>query len=61
MTNINAGMMRNAIKSAIKNLDVNKEMVNSLNVFPVPDGVRRREGLVVWCVPCRLRVLQRGL
>lgn len=38
MTNINAGMMRNAIKSAIKNLDVNKEMVNSLNVFPVPDG-----------------------
>lgn len=30
--------MRNAIKSAIKNLDVNKEMVNSLNVFPVPDG-----------------------
>lgn len=38
MTNINSGMMRNAIKSAIKNLDVNKEMVNSLNVFPVPDG-----------------------
>lgn len=38
MTNINAGMMRNVIKSAIKNLDVNKEMVNSLNVFPVPDG-----------------------
>ena len=38
MTNINAGMMRNAIKSVIKNLDVNKEMVNSLNVFPVPDG-----------------------
>lgn len=38
MTNINAGMIRNAIKSAIKNLDVNKEMVNSLNVFPVPDG-----------------------
>ena len=38
MTNINAGMLRNAIKSAIKNLDVNKEMVNSLNVFPVPDG-----------------------
>lgn len=38
MTIINANMMRNAIKGAIKNLDVNKEMVNSLNVFPVPDG-----------------------
>lgn len=38
MTIINASMMRNAIKGAIKNLDVNKEMVNSLNVFPVPDG-----------------------
>lgn len=38
MTNIDVGMMRNAIKSAIKNLDVNKDMVNALNVFPVPDG-----------------------
>ncbi len=38
MTNIDVGMMRNAIKNAIKNLDVNKDMVNALNVFPVPDG-----------------------
>lgn len=38
MENINSKIFKNAIKSAVANLDANKELVNSLNVFPVPDG-----------------------
>lgn len=35
---ITPNMLRNAIVNAEKNLEANKDMVNSLNVFPVPDG-----------------------
>lgn len=35
---INASMLKNALKNALANLEANKEYVNSLNVFPVPDG-----------------------
>ncbi|MCI5675681.1 MAG: DAK2 domain-containing protein [Ezakiella sp.] len=38
MSIINANSFRNAIKNAVESLDANKEYVNSLNVFPVPDG-----------------------
>lgn len=31
-------LLRKAIKGAVKFLEINKEEINSLNVFPVPDG-----------------------
>lgn len=36
--NIDGEMLKKALSSAAKLLEVNKEEVNSLNVFPVPDG-----------------------
>ncbi len=36
--NINGAMFAKMVISASKNLDVNKELIDSLNVFPVPDG-----------------------
>lgn len=36
--NIDGVLLRKAIKGAVKYLEVNKEEINSLNVFPVPDG-----------------------
>lgn len=38
MKYIDSKAFKNAIKNAVANLDANKELVNSLNVFPVPDG-----------------------
>lgn len=38
MNYIDSKAFKNAIKNAVANLDANKELVNSLNVFPVPDG-----------------------
>lgn len=38
MKYIDANMFKNGIKNAVANLDVNKDLVNALNVFPVPDG-----------------------
>lgn len=38
MKNINAKDLRLAIYGAFENLESNKEYVNGLNVFPVPDG-----------------------
>lgn len=38
MTNIDAGMLKKAILAGAKNLEMNKEQINELNVFPVPDG-----------------------
>ena len=35
---INGLTLERAFKSATNNLSANKEYVNSLNVFPVPDG-----------------------
>ena len=36
--NIDGEMLKKALSSAAKLLEINKEEVNSLNVFPVPDG-----------------------
>ncbi len=36
--NINGAMFAKMVISASKNLDLNKELIDSLNVFPVPDG-----------------------
>ena len=38
MKTIDALTLRNAFISGERRLDENKEIVNSLNVFPVPDG-----------------------
>ena len=35
---IDAGMLRTAFLAGAKNLEANKEKINELNVFPVPDG-----------------------
>lgn len=35
---INGAMLRKMILNGAKLLDINKEHVDSLNVFPVPDG-----------------------
>ena len=37
---INGAMLRKMILNGAKLLDINKEHVDSLNVFPVPDGHR---------------------
>ena len=36
--NIDGVLLRKAIEGAVKFLEINKEEINSLNVFPVPDG-----------------------
>ena len=36
--NIDGEMLKKALSGAAKLLEINKEEVNSLNVFPVPDG-----------------------
>lgn len=36
--NIDGALLKKALAGAVKLLDINKEEVNSLNVFPVPDG-----------------------
>lgn len=38
MKTINAAMFTKMIIAAAKILDINKEKINALNVFPVPDG-----------------------
>ena len=38
MTNIDSLLLKDMIKGAKLNLDINKDLINSLNVFPVPDG-----------------------
>lgn len=38
LKNINANTFRKIISSGVKLLDVNKQHIDSLNVFPVPDG-----------------------
>ncbi|MDO5717182.1 MAG: DAK2 domain-containing protein [Tissierellia bacterium] len=38
MNKITAKMLRACLKNSVANLEANKELVNSLNVFPVPDG-----------------------
>ncbi len=35
---IDAGMLKNMFLAGAKNLEANKELINELNVFPVPDG-----------------------
>ena len=35
---INAEMLKKMFLAGAANLDANKEMINELNVFPVPDG-----------------------
>ena len=35
---IDAGQLANMLRGACANLDINRELVDSLNVFPVPDG-----------------------
>ena len=35
---INAAMLKKAFVAGALNLDKNKEYINELNVFPVPDG-----------------------
>ena len=35
---IDASMFKKVLKGAYANLENNKQMVNNLNVFPVPDG-----------------------
>ncbi len=36
--NIDAGMLKKMFLAGAKNLEANKELINELNVFPVPDG-----------------------
>ena len=36
--NINGAVLRKMMVTAVKYLEVNRQMVDSLNVFPVPDG-----------------------
>ena len=38
MKTMNAGMLRKMFLAGAKNLEVKKEWINELNVFPVPDG-----------------------
>ena len=38
MNYIDAGMLKNAFLAGAKGLEANKEWINELNVFPVPDG-----------------------
>jgi dihydroxyacetone kinase-like predicted kinase len=38
ISEIDANLFRQAIQSAYANLENNKQTVNNLNVFPVPDG-----------------------
>ncbi|MFA5449894.1 MAG: DAK2 domain-containing protein [Clostridia bacterium] len=38
ITNINSSDILRVFKGAAKNLDINKALIDSLNVFPVPDG-----------------------
>lgn len=38
MNTIDANMLRSMFLAGAKNLEVNKEWINDLNVFPVPDG-----------------------
>ncbi len=38
MNTIDASMLRSMFLAGAKNLEVNKEWINDLNVFPVPDG-----------------------
>ena len=38
MKTINAAMFTKMVMAAAKMLDINKEKINALNVFPVPDG-----------------------
>ena len=38
MNDIDAGMLKNAFLAGAKGLEANKEWINELNVFPVPDG-----------------------
>ena len=38
MNTIDAGMLRNMFLAGARNLEANKEYINELNVFPVPDG-----------------------
>ncbi len=35
---IDGALLKKALKGAARNLDINKEEINALNVFPVPDG-----------------------
>ena len=35
---IDAGMLKTMFLAGAKNLEVKKEWINELNVFPVPDG-----------------------
>ena len=37
-TTINAGLCAKMFLAGAKNLEANKEWINELNVFPVPDG-----------------------
>ena len=38
---INAALCAKMFLGGAKNLEANKEWINELNVFPVPDGKRR--------------------
>ena len=38
MNYIDAGMLKYAFLAGAKGLEANKEWINELNVFPVPDG-----------------------
>ena len=38
ITSIDAGLLKKCFIAGAKNLDANKEYINELNVFPVPDG-----------------------
>ena len=38
LTTINAEMFRKMVIAAANSLEHNKEIINDLNVFPVPDG-----------------------
>ena len=38
LLSISAEMLQNAFIAGAKNLEANKEYINELNVFPVPDG-----------------------
>ena len=38
MQSMDAGLLKKCFIAGAKNLEANKEYINELNVFPVPDG-----------------------
>jgi dihydroxyacetone kinase-like predicted kinase len=42
LTSIDAELLRNAFLAGAHNISNNKEYINELNVFPVPDGIREQ-------------------